>query len=85
MENAVKFLVNFAVPLSSGNEDRKCPEFFTTNFTPFFTRRFAAANAQFHGVFSLCRRLSLRLWREDFAVRFDPPGESTFAPLFGVL
>ena len=41
------FWCNFAAPFSSGNEARKCPEFFTTNFTPFFTRRFAAANAQF--------------------------------------
>ena len=33
------------------NKARKRPELFTTNFTPLFTRRFAAANAQFHGVF----------------------------------
>ena len=35
--------------LSSGNEARKCPEFFTTTFTPLFTTRFAAANVQFLG------------------------------------
>ena len=45
------FWWNFAAPRSSGNKARKCPELFTTNFTPFFTRRFAASNAQFHGVF----------------------------------
>ena len=45
------FWWNFSAPLSSGNEARKCPEFLTTNFTPFFTRHFAAANAQFHGIF----------------------------------
>ena len=45
------FWWNLAVPLSSGNEARKCPEFFMANSTPFFIRRFAAANAQFHGVF----------------------------------
>ena len=32
-------------------EARKCPEFFTTNVMPFFTRRFAAANTKSHGVF----------------------------------
>ena len=36
MENAVKLLVNFAGPLSSRNEARKCLEFFATNFTPIF-------------------------------------------------
>ena len=44
------FRWKFAVPLSLGNEARKCPELFTTNCTPFFTRRFAAANTKFHGV-----------------------------------
>ena len=43
------FRWNFVLPLSSGNEARKCPEIFTTDFTPVFTRPFAAAIAQFRG------------------------------------
>ena len=39
--------------ISQWNEAQKSPEAFTSNFTPFFTRRFSAANAQFHGFFTL--------------------------------
>ena len=66
-----------AALLFSGNNAWKCPEILTTNFTPFFTRRFAAANAQFHGVFhsaDVCLRrqypfLHFNSWGQDF------PGE----------
>ena len=44
-------LNGFAAPLSSGNEARKCPDFFTTNFGPLFARQFAAAHPKFHGIF----------------------------------
>ena len=36
--------------LSSGNEVRKCPEFFATSFVPFFTRQVTASKTKFHGV-----------------------------------
>ena len=51
MENAVKFLVKFCCSSFLRKRSLKVPRFFTTNFMPFFTRRFAAANAQFRGVF----------------------------------
>ena len=88
------FWWNFAAPLSSGNEARKRLEFFTTNFTPLFTRRFAAANTQFHGVFhsadvcpwELCSTLAL--WGcqtpVQYWIKIVRPWVQTFYPVLGL-
>ena len=50
MEYALKFLVRFCDSSFLRIRSSKVPEFFPTNFMAFFTRRFAASNAQFHGI-----------------------------------
>ena len=52
VEKGVNFLVDFAVPFSSGHEDRKCAESFTANVA-LSSRQSAAASTKVHGVFTL--------------------------------
>ena len=52
-ESAVKFLVKFCCSSFLRKRSSKVPRSFHDHVTPFFTRRFAAANAQFHGGFTL--------------------------------
>ena len=53
-KHAMNFLVQFGCSSFLWNEPRrKWPGFFTTYFTPFFIRQFAAVMTKFHEVFIL--------------------------------
>ena len=60
VEVAIEMAWNFDVPLCSGHEGFKLARIFHDRFHAIFTRRFAAANAHFHGAFHSADVLSLR-------------------------